>query len=78
MPKRNDDNAFPWASLPAEIRLLIFEEISRQKHHGWALCAAVCKEWQVFIERKNFHQLALQTSCLDGLEQLVIRQRPLV
>ncbi|TAQ90020.1 hypothetical protein B7494_g1644 [Chlorociboria aeruginascens] len=78
MPKRHDDNAFPWASLPADVRLLILEEISRQKHRGWALCATVCKEWQVIVERKNFYQLALQTSCLDESEHLVIRQRPLV
>ena len=78
MPKRYDVKAFPWALLPADIRLLILEKISRQKHRGWALCAAVCKEWQVIIERKNFYQLALQVSCLDELEFLVIRQRPLV
>jgi hypothetical protein len=78
MPKRRDDNAFPWASLPTEIRLLILEEISRQKFRGWALCAAVCKEWQTIIEVNNFCQLALQVSCLDGLENLIIRPRPLV
>jgi hypothetical protein len=78
MPKRHNANAFPWALLPADIRLLILEEISRQKLRGWALCAAVCKEWQAIIESKNFYQLALQTSCLDELESLVIRQRPFV
>ncbi|KAI1359884.1 hypothetical protein F5Y08DRAFT_349266 [Xylaria arbuscula] len=69
---------FPWASLPADIALLILEEISRQKHRGWALCAAVCKAWQVIIEPKNFYQLTLQASCLDEFEYFVIRQRPLV
>jgi hypothetical protein len=78
MPKRHDDNAFPWASFPADVRLLILEGVSRQKHRGWALCAVVCKEWQVIIERKNFYQLALQASCLDEFEHLVIRQRHLV
>ncbi|KAI1147480.1 hypothetical protein F4825DRAFT_471535 [Nemania diffusa] len=78
MPNRHDDNAFPWASLPADIALLILEEISRQKHRGWALCATVCKAWQVIIERKNFYQLTLQASCLDEFEYFVIRQRPLV
>ncbi|KAF2854696.1 hypothetical protein T440DRAFT_496075 [Plenodomus tracheiphilus IPT5] len=48
------------------------------KHRGWAQCAAVCKEWQTILEPKNFAQLALEPSCLDDLETLVIRQRPLV
>lgn len=78
MPKGHDDNAFPWASLPTELRLLILKEISHQKYRGWTLCAAVCKEWQTIIEPINFCRLALQVSCLDGLENLIIRQRPLV
>ncbi|KAF2012461.1 hypothetical protein BU24DRAFT_484101 [Aaosphaeria arxii CBS 175.79] len=78
MPKSHNDNAFPWASLPADIRLLILDEISDQKYRGWSVCAAVCKEWQAIIEPKNFCQLALKTSCLDEFEYLVIRQRPLV
>ncbi|KAH8711816.1 hypothetical protein GQ44DRAFT_661502 [Phaeosphaeriaceae sp. PMI808] len=78
MTKRHDHIAFPWLSLPADIRLLIFDEISDQKHRGWAQCAAVCKEWQAILEPKNFSQLALQPSCLDELETFVIRQRPLV
>lgn len=67
-----------WAAFPVDIRLMILEEISRQKYRGWALCAAVCKEWQVVIERKNFHRLTLQPSCLEELEYMVIRQRDLV
>lgn len=43
MSKRNDDIAFPLLSLPAYIPLLIFDEISGQKHCGWDHCAAVCK-----------------------------------
>jgi hypothetical protein len=78
MTERHDHIAFPWLSLPADIRLLIFDEISGQKHRGWAQCAAVCKEWQAILETKNFSQLALQPSCLDELETIVLRQRPLV
>jgi hypothetical protein len=78
MTKRHDQIAFPWLSLPADIRLLVLDEISGQKHHGWAQCAAVCREWQAILEPKNFSQLALEPSCLDNLETLVIRQRPLV
>ncbi|PVH98549.1 hypothetical protein DM02DRAFT_682060 [Periconia macrospinosa] len=78
MTSTHDHTPFPWPSLPADIRLLILDEISGQKHRGWAQCAAVCKEWQVILEPKNFSRLALQTSCLNELETLVIRQRPLV
>ncbi|OJD13110.1 hypothetical protein AJ78_06392 [Emergomyces pasteurianus Ep9510] len=67
-----------WASLPAEICLMILEEVSRQKYRGWASCAAVCKEWQALVERKNFRRLTLQVSCLDEFQYMVIRQRDLV
>jgi hypothetical protein len=67
-----------WPSLPADIRLLMLDEISGQKYRGWAQCAAVCKEWQAILEPKNFSRLTLQPSCLDDLEILVVRQRPLV
>lgn len=78
MTERHDQTAFPWLSLPTDIRLMIFDEISGQKHRGWAQCVAVCKEWQAVLEPRNFSQLTLQTSCLDELETLVIRQRHLV
>ncbi|KAL6707494.1 hypothetical protein ACN47E_004064 [Coniothyrium glycines] len=78
MTKRHDHNAFPWVSLPADIRLMVLDEISGQKNHGWAQCAAVCKEWQAILEPKNFARLTLEPSCLDDLETFVIRQRPLV
>ncbi|KAK4034087.1 hypothetical protein C8A01DRAFT_19055 [Parachaetomium inaequale] len=67
-----------WASLPAEIRLMILEAIAQQKHPGWASSAAVCREWQLCIEKRNFHQLRLRVSCLDDFERLVVRQRTLV
>ncbi|KAI1665031.1 hypothetical protein L13192_11150 [Pyrenophora tritici-repentis] len=73
MTEKHDQLAFLWILLPADIRLLIFDEISGQKHRGWAQCAAVCKEWLAILEPKNFSQLALQPSCLDELETLVIR-----
>lgn len=67
-----------WVSLPPELRLEILEEISRQKYHGWASCAAVCKEWQAYLEPKNFQRLQLQTSCVEELKHMVVRQRSLV
>lgn len=59
MAKRHDHIAFPWLSLPADICLLVLDEISGQKHRGWAQCAAVCKEWQAILEPKIFSQLAI-------------------
>lgn len=75
---KNTISSSSWTSIPLEIRLMILEEVSRQKHRGWASCAAVCKEWQVVIEKRNFHRLKLRISCLQELEDIVIRQRPLV
>ncbi|KAK4153544.1 hypothetical protein C8A00DRAFT_43548 [Chaetomidium leptoderma] len=68
----------PWASLPAEIRLKILEEIAQQKHAGWASLASVCKEWQFVIAKENFRQLKLRPSCLDDFERLIVRQRHLI
>lgn len=67
-----------WLSLPAEIRLMILDFFTRQKSPGWASYAAVCKESQFFIEKRNFHRLKLQGSCLDEFNRIVIRQRYLV
>ncbi|KND91372.1 hypothetical protein TOPH_03958 [Tolypocladium ophioglossoides CBS 100239] len=67
-----------WMSLPAEIRLLILEAITFQKYPGWASLACVCKEWQLFIEKRNFRQLKLRVPCLDDFERIIIRQRDLV
>ncbi|KFZ19476.1 hypothetical protein V502_03631 [Pseudogymnoascus sp. VKM F-4520 (FW-2644)] len=67
-----------WVSLPAEIRIMILEEITHQKNPGWASCASVCKEWQFFIEKRNFHRLKLQQTCLSKFKRTIIRQRYLV
>ncbi|KAH6838652.1 hypothetical protein B0I37DRAFT_242410 [Chaetomium sp. MPI-CAGE-AT-0009] len=68
----------PWASLSAEIRIMILEEVSQQKHVGWASLASVCKEWQFVIARENFHQLKLRPSCLVDFERLIVLQRHLI
>jgi hypothetical protein len=57
---------------------MILEAITQQKHPGWASSASVCKEWQLFIEKRYFRQLKLQVSCLDDLDCLIIRPRKLV
>lgn len=65
-----------WSALPAELRLMIIHHLMQAKH-GWAIYASVCREWQHEIERKNFRQLKLGTSCVDGLQNIV-RSRHLV
>ncbi|KAI5861472.1 hypothetical protein GGS23DRAFT_606331 [Durotheca rogersii] len=67
-----------WTSLPAEIRLMILDAITQQKHPGWASFASVCKEWQSVIERRNFHRLKLRASCLNDFERIIVRPRELV
>ena len=67
-----------WTALPAEIRLLILDAITQQKHTGWASSAAVCKEWQFVIERENFRQLRLHVPCLDDFERIALRRQHFV
>ncbi|KAK4446456.1 hypothetical protein QBC34DRAFT_486862 [Podospora aff. communis PSN243] len=64
-----------WASLPAEIRLMILDVVAQQKHPGWASFASVCKEWQLFLEKQNFCRLKLQVPCLDNFESIVRQSR---
>jgi len=59
-----------WTSLPAEIRLMILEAITQQKHPGWASFASVCKEWQFVIEKQNFCRLKLHAPCLDDFKSI--------
>lgn len=69
---------FCWMRLPAELRLMILEAITQHTFSDWAFAAAVCKEWQHFIEKRMFHRLKLNVPGLDNLERLGIRQRNLV
>jgi len=84
---RNSTRPRPiWTLLPAEIRLLILEEVTHQRHPGWASLASVCREWQLVIERENFNKLRLQLpgvsesqiACLDEFERKTARSKHLV
>lgn len=57
---------------------MILEAITQQTCSDWTFAAAVCKEWQHFIEKRRFHRLKLKVPGLDNLERLGIRQRSLV
>lgn len=63
-----------WSSLPLEIRQMILETAIQQTPPDWSSIASVCKEWQFFIEKKNFRRLKLQPSCLDHF-QLIAKSR---
>lgn len=52
---------------------MILEASTDQKHPGWASVASVCKEWQQYVEKRNFRRLKLQVSCLDDFERVVRR-----
>ena len=67
-----------WVSLPLDVRATIFDIITTKKYCGWASLAAVSKEWQQAIEKKNFHRLKLGVSCLDSFQNMVVRPRDLV
>ena len=65
-------------ALPEAMRNSILEAVVRQKHPGWASFASVCKEWQLFIEKRNFRQLRLKVRCLDEFQRMVSRRRELI
>ncbi|EEU37405.1 uncharacterized protein NECHADRAFT_86390 [Fusarium vanettenii 77-13-4] len=68
-----------WNSLPMELRFMIFEYLAACGPGHLSACAAVCKEWQELIERRNFCQLKLRSTCVEGLTTMVTdRTRPLV
>jgi hypothetical protein len=57
-----------WPSLPTELRLQILELVVEQRHLGWAACAAVCREWQIEIERVNFRHLRFRKCDRTGMD----------
>ena len=67
--------AVKWASLPAEIRLMILSAIAYQKYPGWASLASVCREWQYVLEEANFYKMKLKVPCLDDFESMVSPQK---
>ncbi|OAQ73162.2 hypothetical protein VFPPC_00951 [Pochonia chlamydosporia 170] len=67
-----------WQSFPAELRLKILGLISAERYRGWSAHAAVCKEWQAFIEAKNFRHITLQSLCLQDLPHMIHNRTHLV
>uniref|UniRef100_A0A0B7K6V4 F-box domain-containing protein n=1 Tax=Bionectria ochroleuca TaxID=29856 RepID=A0A0B7K6V4_BIOOC len=67
-----------WFYLPVEIRVMILEEIARQRHCGWASLAAVSREWEAVLEPKNFRSFKLRIPCLGDMERMINRSAHLV
>ncbi|KAK2774449.1 hypothetical protein CKAH01_03682 [Colletotrichum kahawae] len=68
------NHIFPWASLPAEIRLMILEQVEvGNKGHKLSNWASVSREWQAFFEPQLFQNLNLQFpgSDVDDLNSYV-------
>lgn len=63
-----------WTKLPAEIRLMILEELQNQGELQ-APYAQVSNEWRVFVERSTFRRLVLSSGDLDTFAGLIARRR---
>lgn len=58
---------------------MIFGYLAASGSGYLSTCAAVCREWQDLIERRNFRQLKLRSTCIEGLRTMVTdRTRPYV
>lgn len=68
---RDEPTPWSWAIFPAEIRFMILGAISTQKNPGWASHAAVCKEWNDFLEPHIFRKLNLRVHSLEDFPLVV-------
>ena len=65
-----------WGDLPAQLRLMVLEIVSRE-HSEWSEpharvgYAVVCKEWQLFWEEQTFRRLILNQYRVADLERIV-------
>ncbi|KUI71996.1 hypothetical protein VM1G_07776 [Cytospora mali] len=66
-----------WDSLPAEVRLFVFEALI-QTDCKLAHLATVSREWQTLIERHNFSRIKLTPSRLVDLDSNIRRNRALL
>ncbi|KAF2135930.1 uncharacterized protein K452DRAFT_280763 [Aplosporella prunicola CBS 121167] len=75
--RRGSRPKISWGDLPAELRLLILEEVGKLEHqkHELASYATVSREWQYFFERKNFEYLAISQHDVSKFGKIVQKQR---
>lgn len=62
---RHEPTPWSWAIFPAETRFMILDSIATQKNPGWGSHAAVCKEWNDFLQPRIFRKLNL---CVPKLQ----------
>jgi hypothetical protein len=62
-----------WTKFPAEIRLMILEEVQNQEQ-PLATFVQVSHEWRVFFERWTFGRLVLSQEDIDEFKRIVARR----
>ncbi|KAK3934920.1 hypothetical protein QBC46DRAFT_324280 [Diplogelasinospora grovesii] len=70
-----------WARLPAEIRLMVLENVAedyryKSEPHARAGYAIVCQEWRAFFEPRNFQRLVLDQDRISDFELFLGRESP--
>ncbi|EHK42117.1 hypothetical protein TRIATDRAFT_29883 [Trichoderma atroviride IMI 206040] len=62
-----------WYSYPPEIRSMILDQVFQTGAacRNLGACAAVCREWQTYIEPKNFRRLVLNHSCVADFGRIL-------
>lgn len=70
-------NGMNFTSLPAELRLMVLEELI-QDGCPLAPYTSVCREWQAVIEPTTFARLRLTKATLAGLADLTPERQELV
>jgi hypothetical protein len=69
-----------WYSFPPEIRNMILDQVFQTGAacHNLGAVAAVCREWQTYIEPRNFRRLVLNHSCVANFGQIVTKRKWMV
>ncbi|PNP44308.1 hypothetical protein TGAMA5MH_03914 [Trichoderma gamsii] len=69
-----------WYSIPPEIRNIILDQVFQTGAacRNLGACAAVCREWQTYIEPRNFRRLVLNHSCVADFGRIVQKRKWMV
>lgn len=60
-----------WHIFPAEIRIMILNDVAGQDNTDWSSLATVCREWQCHMEQYNFRKLVIPSSSTHSLQTIV-------
>lgn len=69
-----------WYDFPPEIRNMILDQVFQTGAacHNLGACAAVCRDWQTYIEPRNFRRLVLNHSCVADFGRIVHKRKWMV